>query len=244
MTVFSLPPGAAFADEFAKGFWARFGALEPHEVPRIELLLNNNRSVRVVTEALARHAAGAALLPRISVLAELGADPLRAGDLPPAIAPIRRQLRLTRLVEVFLARGEPGQGAPVSAAPDLARSLATLIDDFDEAGIPLDALDRATEGEHAEHWGRTLRFLDIVREYWPAIVNEEEGGAPGPKARQRAAVERIVRLWDHSPPKSPVIAAASTGSVTTTRSPSLCGRGRDVSPDTEGKRGKTWTDDQ
>lgn len=216
MTVLALPPGARFADAFAAGFWERYGAFAPEEIARIEIYLNNQRSVRVVTDALVTGAPGAVLLPRINVLAELGSDPLRSPDVPPAVQPIRRHLRLIRLVEAFLKREGGSRIAPLSAAPDLARGLAQLLDDCDEAGLAMEDLDHATEGEHAEHWARNLRFLDVIRDFWPRILMEDEGGAPGPKARQRLVVERLVSQWEQGPPDHPVIAAASTGSVATT----------------------------
>ncbi|MEM6932210.1 MAG: double-strand break repair protein AddB [Pseudomonadota bacterium] len=215
MKVFALPPGARFSEEFAIGFWKRFGSGDPLDFARIEILLNNRRSVRVVTEALARHAAGPSFLPQISVLAELGADPLHARHLPRSINPLRRQLRLTTLVKSYLS-SRSDEGAPLGAAPDLAQSLAALLDEFDEAGVKLAELDRATEGEHAQHWEETLGFLDIVRRFWPSIAAEEENGAIGPKARQRATVESLIESWQKSAPPNPVIAAASTGSVSTT----------------------------
>ncbi|MBY8977040.1 double-strand break repair protein AddB [Rhodobacteraceae bacterium NNCM2] len=216
MTVMCLPAGARFAEAFARGFWARYGALPPHEIAAIDILLNNHRSVRVVTDALTTQAPGAVLLPRIRVLAELGSDPLTCPDLPPAVPSVRRHLRLIRLVEAFLRREGGSRIAPISAAPDLARSLANLLDECDEIGLPLDELDNAAGEEHAEHWSRSLRFFEVIRTFWPQIMTEEEGGALGPKARQRAVIERLIADWRDAPPRHPVIAAASTGSVATT----------------------------
>ncbi|MEM9044018.1 MAG: double-strand break repair protein AddB [Pseudomonadota bacterium] len=216
MTLFGLPPGVRFAETFAIGFWERFGGLPPHEIADILVLVNNQRALRVITDALAGAAGQARLMPRLRVVAELGSDPLLASDLPPSIDPMRRELRLTRLVEAFLRREGSDRMAPLSAAPDLARSLANLLDECDEAGIGLETLDRATEGEHAEHWGRTLSFFEVIRTFWPQIAMEEEAGALGPKARQRAVIERLVEQWGNQPPEHPVVIAGSTGSVETT----------------------------
>lgn len=214
MALFSVPPGADFARTFAEGFWQRFADESAEAIPRISILVNNRRSVRVLEEALMRAAGRSMLLPRLEVLAELGGDPLAAPDLTLAIPPLRRHLRLTALVEAYL-RAEDRDGiAPLSAAPDLARALATLLDEFDEEGIALQTLDAATEGEHASHWDRTLRFIDLIRRHWPRIMAESEGGALNPKARQRAVIEAQIAAWATDPPSDPVIAAASTGSAT------------------------------
>lgn len=216
MNLFSLPPGTDFAREFARGFWERFGDLRPEEIARIEILTNNRRALRVIEEALMETAAGSVLLPRLRVLAELGADPLLFPEIAPPVNGHARHLRLIRLVEAYLQAEDRERMAPVSAAPDLARDLTALLDEFDEAGLALDALDTATGGEHSEHWARTLHFIDIVRRAWPAIAEEEEGGALNPKARQRLVIEGLAAGWRQVPPTHPVIAVGSTGSVATT----------------------------
>jgi double-strand break repair protein AddB len=215
--VFALPPGADFADAFARGLWARIGAAPPEAMARVEVMVNTRRGLRAIEDALARAAGGSALLPRLSLLSELGDDPLSCPDLPPAIDPLRRQLRLTRLVEVYLRKAE---GAPVTAAPDLAEALGRLLDELQEEGIDAAGLDRLVAGELPErtaaHWQATLEFIDIVRKVWPEIRAEAESGALDPKARQRLVIERLVAEWQSTPPGRPVIAAGSTGSVTST----------------------------
>jgi len=215
--LFALPPGADFAEAFARGLRARVGAAPPEAMARVEVMVNTRRGLRAIEDALVGSAEGSALLPRLSLLSELGEDPLAAPDLPPAIDPMRRQLRLTRLVEAYLARAE---GAPVTAAPDLAEALGHLLDELQEDGVDSAALDGLVAGELPEraaaHWQGTLDFVDIVRKAWPAIRAEAEGGALDPKARQRLAIERLVADWSTAPPTDPVIAAGSTGSVTST----------------------------
>ncbi len=219
--VFALPPGVPFARRFAAGFHARFAA--PEIAGRTVVLVNTRRALRAIEDALAELAPGPGLLPRLELMSELYGDPL-ATDLPEAISPLRRQLRLTRLVEHFLA-AERASGevvAPASAAPDLAEELALLIDRFCDEGLASDCLDglldRSEVGEGAAmHWQRTLRFVDIVRHQWPRICAEAEGGAPDPRQRQRAAVAALAERWRAEPPAHPIIVAGSTGSVGSTR---------------------------
>jgi double-strand break repair protein AddB len=215
--LFALPPGADFAEAFAQGLRARAKGAPPEALARAEVMLNTRRGLRAIEEALVASAGGSALLPRLSLLSELGEDPLACADLPPAIDPLRRQLRLTRLVEVYLERTE---GAPVTAAPDLAEALGRLLDELQEEGVDAAALDGLVTGELPEraaaHWQHTLKFVDIVRKAWPAIRAEAEGGALDPKARQRLVIERRIADWAAAPPEHPVIAAGSTGSVTST----------------------------
>jgi len=215
--LFALPPGADFAEAFAGGLRARMGDAAPEAMARIEVMVNTRRGLRAIEEALVDQAAGSDLLPRLSLLSELGDDPLAAADLPPAIDPLRRQLRLSRLVEAYLHRTG---AAPVTAAPDLAEALGHLLDELQEEGIDAAALDGLVAGELAEgaaaHWQRALDFIDIVRQAWPAIRLEAEAGALDPKARQRLVIERLVTDWGAAPPAHPVIAVGSTGSVPST----------------------------
>ena len=219
--VFALPPGVPFARRFAAGFHARFA--DPETVGRTLVLVNTRRALRAMEDALAELAPRPGLLPRLDLMSELYADPL-ATDLPPAIPPLRRQLRLTRLVERFLrTEREAGEVmAPARAAPDLAEELALLMDRLCDEGLTADCLDGLLEGSElgeaaAEHWHRTLRFVDIVRRVWPEICAESEGGAPDPRQRQRAAVATLAERWRAEPPTHPVIVAGSTGSVGSTR---------------------------
>ncbi len=211
MSVFAIPPGVEVATAVARGVWARAG--DPLETARTLLLVNTPRAARRIEEALADTAPGSALLPRVRVLTDLGADPLALPGVPPPIPPLRRHLRLVRLVEKFLSATE---GAPLAATPAMAESLAAFLDEIDEAGLDPAALDGAADRTHAAHWERMLRFLEIVRAAWPAIRAEEEGGAPDPKARQRAAVAARIAAWEAAPPQTPVIAAGSTGAVAST----------------------------
>jgi inactivated superfamily I helicase len=163
--LFALPPGADFADAFARGLLARVGArvdapldtAPPEAMARITVMVNTRRGQRAIEDALIDAAPGSALLPRLSLLSELGEDPLAAPDLPPSIDPMRRQLRLTRLVEAYLHQAE---GAPVTAAPDLAEALGHLLDALQEEGIDAAALDGLVAGELPEraaaHWQGTL----------------------------------------------------------------------------------------
>lgn len=212
--LYTVPLGVEFATAFATGFWRRFGD-DPLAPLSIEVFANTPRAWRRIEEALAETAGGSALLPRLSVMPDLGRDPLAAPELAAPVDPLRRRLHLVRLVERYLARSE-GQGA-LAAAPALADSLADLLDELDDAGLPADALDGLETDEQAHHWERTLRFVDLLRQAWPEIRRQEEGDAPDPKARQRAAVLARAAHWAEAPPDAPVIAAGSTGSVPSTR---------------------------
>lgn len=210
--LFCVAPGADFAQALAAGLRARLAGRPPEALARVEITVSTRRGRRAIEAAFEAQGGPATFLPRIRPLALIGADPAEAPDLPPAIEPTRRLLALTRLVAAWLA-ADAGR-APQAAAPALAASLARLIDDFDREGLDLAALDDAAP-EHARHWDRALDFLRILREHWPAI-RADAGGALDPEARRRLAVEAQRAGWRDDPPRWPVIAAGSTGSVGTT----------------------------
>lgn len=221
--LFALPPGASFATAFAHGFHARFAGADPVLIARTRIMVNTAQARRVIEHALADCAPHPGPLPQMVLMADLYRDTVICPDIPPAIPALRRRLRLIRLVEGYLkARQATGvRTAPLSAAPDLAESLALLMDQFHDEGAEPAALtgaiaDAGLTQEAAEHWNQALAFLDLVRAKWPELRDADEEGALDPRERQRAVVERMARDWAGNPPDAPVIAAASTGSVGTT----------------------------
>lgn len=212
--VFAVLPGSDYAAALTEGLYARLGPTAPPEAAaRVSILVNTARASRAIEAAMAaraRAATGGGLLPAIRLVTALWEDPLALPELPPAIDRLRRRLRLTRLVESFLAAA-PGR-APVAAAPELAESLARLIDELDEWGVEAARLDGLVEGEMARHWQEALAFADIVRAHWPEIRAEAEGGALDPAARARRTVEALTAAWRENPPEAPTIVAGSTGS--------------------------------
>jgi double-strand break repair protein AddB len=205
--VFAVPPGADFAAELARGLRARLGDAPPEAIARVALTLNTRRGGRAVQAAFEAQAA-ATFLPRMGALDDLADDP--ASEAPHAIDRGRRMLTLTRLVSGFLDR-RPEFGPP-AAAPALAAALGALLDEAQREGVDLAALDAAAPPEHAAHWETTLRFLTIVREHWPVILAQSEGGALDPEARRWRVVSELVARWRVAPPDGPLIAAGSTGS--------------------------------
>ena len=221
--LYAIPTGADFASVFAAGFWERLASLPPETAARTVVMVNTRRSLRRIEEAIAAHPGRAAFVPRMVILPELGTDPLTAPELGPPIGTLERRLHLTRLVERYLSSHarDATRTAPLSAAPALADSLARLMDEFQDEDVAPERMDSLFEntdvsGGVAEHWQRTLGFVDIVRNHWPAILAEASSGAVDPRARQRAAIRALIGRWARTPPTAPVIAAASTGSVGST----------------------------
>ncbi|MBV8913051.1 MAG: double-strand break repair protein AddB, partial [Acetobacteraceae bacterium] len=172
------------------------------------------RAARALGEAFLRQAGGKPmLLPRIAALGALDEAPLAlagALDLPPAVDEAQRLAVLARLVMAL----DGAYGAPSTAdgAWRLARELADLLDEAHRAEVDLgEKLPAAAEAGYAEHWARTIKFLEIVTKAWPAWL--EENGLMDGTARALALLDVQAATWDAEPPPYPVVVAGTTGGV-------------------------------
>ena len=218
--VFTVPPGAAFADALAEGI-ARDCGGDPLNFSGVTVLLPHRRAVRAVGDAFLRRSGGEpAILPTLKPIGDvdeddaalLGDDPAAAIDdpgLPPAIGGARRLMLLARLI---LAR--PDMQDSAGQALRLAQSLARLLDQAHSERRALDGLKNLVPDEFAEHWKDTLKFLAIVTEQWPALLVEE--GAMDPAERRDKALGLLAARWAKHPPKGRVLIAGSTGTVPAT----------------------------
>ncbi|MBT7647738.1 MAG: double-strand break repair protein AddB, partial [Rhodospirillaceae bacterium] len=216
---FTIPDGMSFVEALAAGIIARHGD-KPEHLADVLVLVPTRRSARSLRDGFLRQSGGRALiLPTIQPIGDVDEDDLTVGlagdhlagsDLPPAIAPLRRQLLLTRRIR---ADTEFGTASDEQAA-QLANALASFIDEVDTAEADLGRLDTLVEAELSEHWQKTLRFLTNLTDAWHHELHAED--RMDPAARRRALLDRLGRLWETHPPSGPVIAAGSTGSIPAT----------------------------
>jgi ATP-dependent helicase/nuclease subunit B len=209
--VFSIPAGIPFARALTGGLIERTDDLQDALI-----FVPTRRAVRALRDAFAGAMGGAALLPDIRALGdswEEDFDPSTDGiGEKPAIAPLRRRLLLATLVERWeRARGHT---APFVQAVAHAGELAQFLDEAVTQGADLSNLDAIAEDRFAAHWQEVLKFLRIVSEQWPRLLEEENAveAAAERNARLRALAKRLT----DAPPSGPVIAAGSTGSIPAT----------------------------
>ncbi len=220
------------------------GGAPPEDLSQITILLPTRRAARSLQEAFLDASAGrAALLPRIKPIAEgnedlalisafAGPELLGAGDaeIPPAVGEVERRIVLTSLVQRWSAamrkRGdeadefdprsvpvEAGAGTAAQAAA-LAAELARLIDEVETESVDLSGLAGIVPERFSEHWQKTLEFLKIVLEWWPAYLEERKLLSPMDR-RNRLVRAEAARLSTR-PPDGPVIVAGVTGSIPAT----------------------------
>ena len=196
---------------------------DPLALTRATILLPTRRACRALSDAFLRAADGTALLlPRLVPLGDVDVDEIElrgdepadptlsdeaAGvDLPEALPGLRRQLLLTRLI-LSDPLIEPGQAA------QLARELARLLDQIATERLDLAGLRGLVPDAYAAHWQKVLDFLAILTDRWPALLRQE--GAVDGATRRDAVLGAQAALWGATPPREPVIAAGSTGSIAT-----------------------------
>ncbi len=214
MNLFTIPPHVPFLGAVAAEWLAASAGRNPTAVAEGLILLPTRRAARALADAFLRATDGRPLLlPRITAIGAIDETPLALTgvlDLPPAIEPAQRLAALSRLI----LRMGGSDGAPRTAdrAWRLAEELANLMDEAERSGVDLaTTLPVAADPAFAAHWARTLEFLRIVTEHWPAHLAEL--GVMNPAARQVALLDAQAAAWEREAPTHRVLIAGVTGAI-------------------------------
>lgn len=207
------------------------GSLDPMALAHATLYLPTRRACRLAQGVFLDALGGdAAILPRLVpigdidedeiVFAEFAGGPL-AGErisLPPAMEPFERKASLTQMILTWAAQQKrSGESSLIANSPAaafaMAGELARLQDDMITRGVDWSALDTLVPEDMDQHFRSTLEFLKIVRDHWPALLDEQK--LTDATARRDALIDaETARLKRDS--TGPVIAAGSTGSMPST----------------------------
>ncbi|MEJ1970636.1 MAG: double-strand break repair protein AddB [Rhizomicrobium sp.] len=214
--VFTIPPSANFADTLARGLIARLGD-GPLALADATVYLPTRRAQRTFGDAFARVLGGAALLPRFKALGDADEDEALFEDdaliLPPAMPPMRRTLLLATMVRQW-HRSTKDEEMGFAQAAALADGLAQVMDEIETQGADLKKLDDAVPAALAAHWEQVREFLKLLNTEWPQILTAEQRISPA--LRRDQALRGLAARLAARPPKGPVIAAGSTGSIPAT----------------------------
>ncbi|HWV12721.1 MAG TPA: double-strand break repair protein AddB, partial [Sphingobium sp.] len=207
--LFNIPAHRAFSDALAAGIIAQHGG-DPMALAQGMILLPTNRAIRAVSDAFVRRSGGGLLLPRLVAIGDpdLGEqaggalDPLVEGEaIPPAIAPMRRQMILARMVQQ--ASGQPMDAAQ---AIKLGQALGTVLDQMQVERVPITALsDLTLSDELSGHWQRSLDLFSILIRRWPEELARL--GLIDLADRRNRLFDRLATRWGQEPPPGFVIAA-------------------------------------
>ena len=131
----------------------------------------------------------------------------RALDFPAAQS-CRRFRRRLLLIRLF-ARARPSMAH--EQAVRLAGELERFLDELHNEEVELHRLEGLVPKSLAEHWQKSLVFLRLLRQGWPAILAEE--GRLDVAQQQRLLLDALADKWRRAPPLTPVIAAGVTGTI-------------------------------
>jgi ATP-dependent helicase/nuclease subunit B len=206
---------------------------DPLQLGDTMLYLPTRRATRPLQDAFRRASRDRALLlPRIKPIGQgseetellASVDDFHAGgaaNVPRVISELQRQLVLTELVlrwaqsQRRAGKGDgglqpnPGAGANTPAqAAKLADDLSRLIDTLETQDIDFARLADLVPEEHSEHWSQTLAFLQIVTQFWPAHL--AENNLVSAVARRKRLIAADIERLRAKPPVAPVIVAGVT----------------------------------
>lgn len=214
--VWSIAAHRGFADALVAGLIPRYRE-DRFGLARLTLLLPSQRAVRTVTEAFVRASGAGLLLPRMAVVGDLDLDetlgplldPIGAGaDIPAAVDPTFRLLRLAALLRDELGDEAPGEAALIRQAKGIAQGIDRLLVE----GVRVeDMLDEAVVGiatELSEHWQNATRLFATVFLKWRFEL-ESHGKVDAPERRNRL-LDHAAQSWKARPPAHPIIAAGVT----------------------------------
>ncbi|MDO7835315.1 double-strand break repair protein AddB [Sphingobium sp. HBC34] len=210
--LFSIPAHRAFADALVAGLLAQHRG-HPMALAQGMVLLPNNRAIRAVSDAFVRQSGGGLLLPRLVAIGDpdLGEqvggalDPLGEDDaVPPAIAAMRRQMILARLVQQAKPDVDAGQ------ALLLGQALGAVLDQMQVERVEPAALRNLTlSDELSRHWQTSLNIFEIVIARWPDELART--GCIDLADRRNRLFDRLAARWAaHSPAGFVVAAGIST----------------------------------
>lgn len=240
LNLFSIPAGAPFLSVLAQALIAgRFGkAYDPHDpaaLSRTTLYLPTQRAARAFSTILSEKLGGRPLLlPRIVPLGDVeeaqtaliaGAGDALALERVAPIETLRRRFILTTLIAAWgrtanrqhlkLDPAEPSLvPATLAEAWGLAGDLSRLLDQLQTEGVSPARLKGLDAARFDEIWQFNARFLDIIAQAWPAILEQRGECDPAAFRNRMLAAERERLLAGDF--RGPVIAAGSTGTVPAT----------------------------
>ncbi len=213
--IYNIKAGQPFSKNLAQ-YLLRITKGKSEDLARYRILLPTRRACRILRETFLNINDGnSILLPVMSPIGDVDEQDLSLMmfgnsdeflDIPSAIAPLKRQLLLAKLIRSI---AEFAQGADHALA--LAAALAKFIDQVVVEGLEFSDLHKIVPEEFAAHWQITLDFLKIISENWPLILAEQ--GLIDVAQRRNLLLHALSNHWRKNPPDYPVIAAGATGSI-------------------------------
>ncbi|MCF6320817.1 MAG: double-strand break repair protein AddB [Rhizobiaceae bacterium] len=208
---------------------------DPLALTRTTIYLPTRRAVRSLRSEFSALLGGSAtFLPVLRTLGDGDEENIEPffptdnnGDPARIVDPLARQVQLARLVKHWVeAIGEEARQLfqdediiiPSSSAEALwlAKEVGDLIDQMQTEEVSWQSLKELVpnKDQYANWWQLTLDFLQIAMKSWPQHL--EQIGACDPASFRRQLLDLRTLQLKQAPPRGPVIAAGSTGSIPAT----------------------------
>lgn len=217
MNLWTIPASRPFLENLVMGLWEM--ADHDHEkLADMHILLPTKRACRNLQESFLNFFDGDLLLmPDIRALGDLDEDELsmlsfdqdlaeKYNDIPTAISPIRRQMILAH----FLLE-ESDFVDTMDQAISLAGRLGSFFDEILTEGVAFENLKEIVPEDYSEHWQKTLSFLQILTDKWPAFLAQKKLIDPAERRNKILALQNEV--WQNKTPDYPIIVAGVTGTI-------------------------------
>ncbi|ABC63105.1 PD-(D/E)XK nuclease family protein [Erythrobacter litoralis] len=221
--VYSIAAHRGFADALVAGLVPRY-AEDGLGLARLTLLLPSTRAMRTVSEAFIRHfgeiGVKGMLMPRMAAIGDLDLDetlgslldPLGASDIPPAVDPTYRWLRLAEVLRDVMGDDAPQGASLFVLARETAQTMdRLLVEDIGPEELLQDRVLDLFDRDLAKHWQDNLRRFAKVQQFWLAELGER--GALDAAARRNRLFERAAKRWKAEPPATPIVAAGVTSAA-------------------------------
>ncbi len=229
--VYTIDPNFSFLDALAAGFLKKI-SFDREVLAQSIFFLPTQRSVANFASCIKGFFDNkTVILPTIRPLGDLMDEELFFGNdmdslnvenisQKKVISRLRRRLLLTQLVARFMEldgenrESREGIGNNYAGSVGLANALAAMLDRMQIEGISLDKLENFVPEEHAMHWQTTFKFLKLLIEHWPKILEEEN--LVDPATYTNNLLEHLSAKWETSQPAQFITIAGSTGSMPAT----------------------------
>lgn len=180
-------------------------------------LLPNRRACKTLAEAFVRHQGLIPmLLPKMLPIGDVEEDELfltgfdfkeALDKLNPAI---EKNERLLLFIRIIMSRPIEFGIEKLSAnqACFLAQELANLIDTVNNENLDFNNLQNLVPDEYSAHWQETLKFLEIITQYWPEILKERNMVDSSFRRNQLLLAQS--EIWKLNPPQNRIVIAGTT----------------------------------
>jgi ATP-dependent helicase/nuclease subunit B len=227
--IFTVPAHRPLVDVLAAQIIADYGK-NPLQMAELLVLLPNRAGVLALKNALVKCNKGALLtIPRIRAIGDVDEERLwleshnsgsdvykKLHHLPKAISNTALHILLTKQVHKLAeVSNENSVYYPnIEQAASLAHDLLLLLGEAEREEIDLRKLQYLVPEEYSEHWQLNLRFLGIISQYLPAILDEKNLITESKRSSLLANLQ--ILQWQHKQPDYPIIIAGTTGTVPAT----------------------------